>query len=150
MKNGNCFYWAFDVIHNVHEMIPAYFEANGKETSEINLDSDVFVVHGLVKMPAGHHGKHAWIEAGNYVIDYANENEIFVEAPEYYRAFEVQMGNKFLRNNIFALLLQDRSVAYRGDYTRADLTRIYASNDVSSHDLHSRDFQKEYLDLKID
>jgi hypothetical protein len=139
---GDCFFIALQMIQDYsteYDTITQRLEDNGVDPNTLNF-STLVLAHGVARMNSGKMANHAWIEVGDWVIDYSNGNTSVDPKVSYRIAKEIKEPKLFDRDTVLMILKSKPPSAYWGQYSRDDLDRIQRDTSASGTPWHRIDF----------
>lgn len=119
IATGNCYWNALQLVQDYstkHDKIPSYFSDHDLPFNYEGF-GEIQLVHGRLSTLPIHNNKHAWVEIGEWVIDYANKSEIIRNIDTYYNDFGVTESTSVGRELSFAICRSKPDSPYWGDYS---------------------------------
>lgn len=128
--NGDCMFMALQIIQSVGidgKAIPPILTRHEQNPDNFK-DALVLFGVGRSRMNNGNHRFHCWIEIGEYVIDYSNEQQIFVTRNVFRRSNNVRVSMSLDWTGVCSLLLDKLPPSEWVRLSQEDLYQVVLKN----------------------
>ena len=147
---GNCFVVALQMVYDqstTDDILPTIIAKHGHNTKDFDYDT-LRLVHGSA-MINDQRRNHAWVEIGDYAIDYSNRCEVMSLKEIYYdpKKNDHRLSIALRREQVLLLMQYPHASFYWGGYTKDDLDRMqkaYTSSISLEQTWKSRNFLTEF------